>query len=316
MKSRKSLLAAALVAAGAFGAAQAAEITLYSQADFHGKALTAQGAIPNVKSAGFNDQTSSIVVTSGRWEVCTHAEFQGHCALLRPGEYPRLDSQFNDRISSIRQVGRDRHAGGLSRDNDPALVLFDQRRLRGEQLGLDGNVRNLKRYDFNDRASSVLVREGTWQVCATANFDGPCRTLGPGAYPNLGPELSDKISSARRVDGHHAQYGRNDPYASRGDWRGERREERRDDRRAMEIALVELFMEPGFQGSRYTASTDVANLAGTPFNDHVVSMRVAEGKWELCSEAGHRGQCIVVGPGRYEHLGEMSNRLSSIRRVE
>jgi hypothetical protein len=298
MKTRHSLLAAALVAAGSLGAAQAAEISLYSHPGFTGKRLTAQGPLSNVTQAGFNDQTSSIVVHSGRWEVCTHADFQGYCAVLMPGEYARLDAQFNDRISSVRDVtGRGERVGGWQGHGDgPALELFDQRGLRGERLAVDRNVRNLMRFNFNDRTSSVLVREGTWQVCAAANFAGTCRTLGPGSYPSFGHQLSDKISSVRRIDGQHA-------YDRRG--RG----------RDFEQALVELFMQPGFGGPRYTASQDVANLDGTAFNDRVESMTVNEGRWELCSDAGYRGRCIVVGPGRYEHLGDMSQRLSSIRRV-
>src|SRR5688572_2780889 len=103
MKTRRSLLAAALFA-GALGAAHAAQITLYSDADFNGKQMRVQGPVSNVTSAGFNDQTSSIVVHSGRWEVCTAANFQGECVQLRPGEYPRLEAQFNDTISSVRQL--------------------------------------------------------------------------------------------------------------------------------------------------------------------------------------------------------------------
>lgn len=311
MKTRNSLLAAALIAAGSLGAAQAAEISLYSHPGFSGKRLTAQGPLNNVTQAGFNDQTSSIVVHSGRWEVCTHADFQGHCAVLMPGEYARLDAQFNDRISSVRDVTgrgerfgergggrgeRGERAGNWQEHGDgPAIELFDERGLRGERLAVDRNVRNLMRFNFNDRTASALVREGTWQVCAAANFAGHCRTLVPGTYPGFGHQLSDKISSVRRIDGQHA------------DRRGRGREE--------EQAMVELFMQPGFGGPRYTASQDVANLDGTAFNDRVESMTVNQGRWELCSDAGYRGHCIVVGPGRYEHLGDMSQRLSSIRRV-
>jgi hypothetical protein len=291
MKTRSSLLAAALIAAS-LGAAHAAEITLYSQAEFNGKQMNAQGTVPSVRVAGFNDQTSSIIVHSGRWEVCTDAGFQGHCAMLRPGEYPRLDPQFNDRISSMRPVRRGENARGR-RDDGGALVLFDQQGLRGQRLAFDGNVRNMKRHEFNDRASSLLVREGTWQVCNAADFSGYCETLRPGAYTRLDQRLSDRVSSVRRLDGHYGENGR----------------------RGREQAAVELFMQPGFAGTSFAASRDVESLGDTPFNDRVVSMFVNQGQWELCTDAGYRGQCIVVGPGRYEHLGELSQRLSSMRRV-
>jgi hypothetical protein len=292
MKTRRSLLAAALVA-GALGAAHAAEITLYSDVDFNGRQMTVQGPISNVTGAGFNDKTSSIVVHSGRWEVCTAANFQGECMVLRPGEYPRMNAQFQDTISSVRQVrGRGQNAD-RGRDSNGALVLFDQRGLRGERVTFDGNVRNLTRQNWNDRAASLVVREGTWQVCAAAEFDGYCETLGPGRYTQLDQRLADRISSIRRVDGQFGEYGQ----------------------RRRNQAAVELFAQPGFNGTSYASSQDVESLGGTPFNDRVASMYVNEGRWELCTEAGYRGQCIVVGPGRYEHLGEMTQRLSSIRRV-
>lgn len=300
MKTRTSFLAAAALIAGTMGAAHAAEITLYSQPGFNGKQLTAHGPVSNVTSAGFNDQTSSIVVHSGRWEVCTAADFQGHCAVLRPGEYPRLDPRFDEKISSVRQIQRrGDQASRQWREEDGALVLFDQRGLRGPRIAFDGNVRSLVPHQFNDRTSSILIREGTWQICAAANFGGPCETLGPGSYARLGPQLSNEISSARRVDGRYAEHA---------NYRPERRQRET-------TGAVQLFTQPGYGGPSLTASQDIENLGGTPYNDRVVSMFVNEGRWELCSDAGYRGQCIVVGPGRYDHLGELSQRLSSMRRV-
>jgi hypothetical protein len=306
MKTRNSLIAAALAAAGSLGAAQAAEITLYQHPGFGGQQVTVRGPVANVTSAGFNDQTSSIVVSSGRWEVCTAADFQGQCAVLTPGEYPRLDPQFHKSISSMREVaGRGDRVGGWRdgerdhgrrdgervggrHDDGGALELYDDRGLRGQRLALDRNVRNLTRFDFNDRAASVRVNEGTWLVCAAANFGGPCLTLGPGAYGTLGNRLSDRISSVRRIDG---------------------------DRRGGEQAGVELFLQPGFNGASFAARRDIDSLENTAFNDRVASMLVHHGQWEMCSAAGYRGQCVVVGPGRYEHLGDMGRQLSSIRRV-
>jgi hypothetical protein len=60
----------------------------------------------------------------------------------------------------------------------------------------------------------------------------------------------------------------------------------------------------------------VASLGGTAFNDRARSMIVNKGQWELCSDQNFGGDCVVVGPGRYDNLGGLSNRLSSLRRMQ
>ena len=66
MHGRAALLALAL---GVAGVAQGAEITLYEHANFAGAQFTLRGWTRELASTGFNDRASSIVVTSGRWEL-------------------------------------------------------------------------------------------------------------------------------------------------------------------------------------------------------------------------------------------------------
>jgi len=62
------------------------------------------------------------------------------------------------------------------------------------------SVDNLKRFGFNDRASSVVVRSDNWQICDDAGYRGRCKVLRPGQYPSLAAMgLEDRISSARPV---------------------------------------------------------------------------------------------------------------------
>ena len=84
-------------------AAQAAELTLYENADFGGRQLTLRGWTPNIGVTGFNDRTSSIVVSSGRWEVCTDVAFNGNCAVIGPGNYPNIGG-LGQALSSLRRV--------------------------------------------------------------------------------------------------------------------------------------------------------------------------------------------------------------------
>ena len=67
MKTFKTSMAALLLGGAAALSAQAAELTLYQHHQFGGNQLTLRGYSPNITNYGFNDQTSSIVVRSGRW---------------------------------------------------------------------------------------------------------------------------------------------------------------------------------------------------------------------------------------------------------
>lgn len=59
-------------------------------------------------------------------------------------------------------------------------------------------MRDLSRKGFNDRASSVVVERGQWEVCEDANFRGQCMVLRRGSYETLrGMGLNNRISSVR-----------------------------------------------------------------------------------------------------------------------
>lgn len=98
-------LKALLAVAGVLVATQAAaQITFYDRVGFQGRAMTAEGTVPNLNRYGFNDQAASAIITSGKWEACDGANFTGQCVVLNPGSYGDLGS-MGWRISSVRPVG-------------------------------------------------------------------------------------------------------------------------------------------------------------------------------------------------------------------
>jgi uncharacterized protein YcfJ len=160
--------------------------------------------IDNFNRAGFNDRASSVVVTGRPWEVCDDAGFRGHCYILRPGNYPSLSAMnLNDRISSAREA--DRH--GRYDDNRwappplPGQVTFYEREnYQGRNFNTQSDVRELRTYGFNDRASSAVVVGDHWEVCDDEGYVGHCVFLRPGNYPDLrAMGLNDRISSVRMV---------------------------------------------------------------------------------------------------------------------
>src|SRR5213593_109770 len=89
------------------------------------------------------------------------------------------------------------------------ITLYAAPDFHGQRLTLDRPASDLERADFNDRASSIVVREGTWEVCTDAHFSGRCQTLRPGEYPDLSRSLANRISSVREVGGgYESRYDR------------------------------------------------------------------------------------------------------------
>jgi hypothetical protein len=224
----KRLLAAAAVLATFTHAAFAGELTLFSDSNFRGNRVTVDREAPNLADFGFNDRASSVVIRSGTWVLCEHANFGGRCAEFGPGEYRELPG-FNDAVSSARQIDRGGHGRWRDRDRDddrghgygyengrdndrggwrggwqgggrggPDVVMFTNPRFEGQQVELSQDVRALSDVGFNDRATSLVIREGRWEFCDHADFRGECIVLGPGRYEYL-ERLNNRISSMRRV---------------------------------------------------------------------------------------------------------------------
>ncbi len=84
----------------------------------------------------------------------------------------------------------------------------------GPSFTADRPVGNFERQGFNDRASSAVVRDGSWEVCEDARFEGRCMVLRPGDYPNLASMgLGNSISSVRPAGRQAAVYGEPQRYA-------------------------------------------------------------------------------------------------------
>ena len=304
---KKMSLAAALLAGSLIGvAAQAGEITLYQHQNYGGNQITLRRDAPIVSDFGFNDMTSSIVVHSGNWQVCTDGSFTGYCENLQPGDYARLDRRFNDRISSVREIGefkRGPGSPGPGAYGRGSIQFFDQPGFRGKPFAVDHDTANFVEHGYNDRASSIIVNEGSWELCTDINFGGNCRVFGPGRYADLGPGMNDRLSSARVVRNFN-----NAPATMRGGWG---RVPPNDTGRARVI----LFEEEGLRGPSIAVGDTMPNLENAAFNDRAASMIVEGGSWLACSDAYFRGNCRVFGPGRYDNLREtgLTRLISSLR---
>ncbi len=83
-------------------------------------------------------------------------------------------------------------------------------------------------------------------------------------------------------------------------------------------AQAQLYEHDNFQGRSYVVSREAINLARVGFNDLASSLVIRAGRWQLCSDAGYRGRCVTLGPGRYPSLRAMglNDQLSSMRMID
>ena len=194
------------LAALLFAGAAQAEVTLYQQPNFGGERLTLRDETGNLQGTALYDRASSIRVHSGDWEFCSLPNFKGDCVTLRAGEYASLDQRLNHRVESVRRVGgyddrQGRRGDRMARAG--SIELYGQPGFGGKSVEIDRNVESLRGSGMDDRASSIVVNDGVWQLCSGPAYQGTCRVFTPGRYPQLEYGMDNQISSARQVQGRH-----------------------------------------------------------------------------------------------------------------
>ena len=157
-----------------------------------------------VVTAAMISEFCSAVVRSGRWEVCSQPHFGGDCMILGRGHYPRLDAKIFHRIESVRAlapVALEERAYPSERfmPRHSALEVYTLPGFRGQSMRFDDEATSLDRAATDEGISSLIVREGRWQLCTDEEFNGYCRTFAPGRYPRLGRFEGTPIGSLRRV---------------------------------------------------------------------------------------------------------------------
>ena len=194
LQSRLQRLVIALGLAAAFPAT-GADVVFYENDAFRGRSFVADQSISNFADVGFNDRASSVVIRSGTWQLCSDAFFRGRCVTLAPGEYPTLRSMsLENQISSARSLDWLGGGGGAVKPGG-RVELFSGDRFEGRVFVVNGAVTNLPN-DFNDRARSMVVYDGNWEVCEDIDYRGTCQTYGPGRYASLGG-MANRVSSLR-----------------------------------------------------------------------------------------------------------------------
>ena len=80
------------------------------------------------------------------------------------------------------------------------ITLYERPDFNGPYFAVNDRIETVARQGtFEDTASSIVVRDGRWEVCTEAYFRGRCTELLPGSYPQMSVSLNGRIASARQV---------------------------------------------------------------------------------------------------------------------
>jgi uncharacterized protein YcfJ len=283
--------------ADAAAPAPAVRLTFYENESLSGSSFATDRDAADLRRDGFNDRASSAVVAGGPWEICDAVGFKGRCMVLQPGQYASLAQLgLNDSLSSVRRVAGRADAAATA----PAarLTFYENEAFSGRSFATDEQVADFRQRDFNDRAASVVVVAGTWEVCDADGFTGRCVMLQPGQYPSLAAMGLNRSVSSVRVVGPTSTAAGSQPAAPA-------------------VAEITFYENEGFTGRTLSTQRGLADFRREGFNDRASSVIVGAGDWEVCDAVGFTGRCRVLRPGQYPSLTALglNDSLSSVRNV-
>lgn len=203
------------------------------------------------------------------------------------------------------------------------IVLFEHGNYQGRALPLNRSNDNLGEPNFNDIVSSVLVREGRWELCSDWHYEGRCQIV-DADIPNMNYlQMNDVISSVRRIDGGAWGYGRDDRGSrnsrdrGRDNWGSNRGRGSfgyaRNDPSNGSAGLV-VYEHSQFNGWAIPINSDIYDFAPMRVDNQISSIHVNFGRWSVCTDSGFRGRCETIS--RSDNAVQLNDQISSIRRLD
>jgi hypothetical protein len=249
-------------------------ITVFRDENFRGSNATFRQDVPDLHQYGFNDRITSLRVAPGEfWEGCESPNYQGRCQVFSGEERNLRNIGWTDRISSLRRVRGGGGGGGGFRPpiGRAGIVLYADPYFRGRSITLNQPTENLRSQNFHDRAESVRVLSGRWEICSEPNFRR-CQIVDRDVASLTVLGMNKKLSSVRPV-GYGSGGGNSPPpYPVRG--------------------RMVLFERPGYRGPSVTIESASGDLEG--FGGRARSVQVISGSWLLCDRPRFSGRCQEI----------------------
>jgi hypothetical protein len=248
-------------------------ITVFRDENFRGENATFRQDVPDLSRYNFNDRITSLRVAPGEfWEACESPNYQGRCQVFSGEERNLRNVGWTDKISSLRRV-RGAGAGGGFRPpiGKFGVVLYDEPFFRGRSVTIKDPTENLRFQSFHDRAESVRVLGGRWELCAEPRFRR-CQTVDRDVAHLSSLGLNKKLSSVRPAGPGGGGGIYPPPYPSE--------------------ARVVFFEGAGYRGPSVTLDRASGDLEG--FGGRARSVQVLSGRWLLCDRPRFSGRCRQI----------------------
>ena len=243
-----------------------AGITVFRDRNFRGSAATFTSDVPNLASVGFNNAISSFRVGPGeQWMMCDRPNFAGTCVNVSGQESDLRNNGWDNRASSLRRISG---GGGGFPPRPPTnanIVLFDRTSFRGQSNSYDRPTPNL--FGAGNRAQSVTVGGGQWQLCDRVNFGGRCITVSRNISNLATVGMRNRIQSLRPM-GFNPGPGPFPPPS---------------------VGQITLFTQQNYLGMPTTFNRERSNIVKV-----TRSATVQSGSWQLCDAPNFTGRCIVL----------------------
>ena len=273
-------------------------ITIFRDENFRGENATFRQDVPDLRRYNFGDRITSLRVAPGEyWEACDSTNYRGRCQIFSADERDLRRIGWSDRISSLRRVRGGGGGGGLPVPpiGKRGIVLYEDAYYRGRSITIRDSSENLRFQNFHDRAESVRVLSGSWDICSEPRFQR-CQTIDRDVPQLSSLGMNKKLSSVRFAGWDSGGGGGYPPtYPER--------------------ARLVLFESEGYRGRSITLDSASADLGG--FGGRARSVQVVSGVWLVCDRPGFSGRCREMNSSSPD-LGSwgLTGRIMSARPVD
>jgi len=271
-------------------------ITVFQDENFRGQNATFREDVPDLGRYNFGNRITSLRIAPGEyWEGCESTNYRGRCQIFSQEESDLRRIGWSDRISSLRRVRSGGSGGGG--DLPPPLigkrgiVLYDDPFFRGRSVTITDSVDNLRSQNFHDRAESVRVLSGSWEICTEPHFKR-CQIVDHDVSQLSSLGMNKKLSSVRFSGGSAGGGGPYPPYPER--------------------ARMVLFEGAGYRGRSVTIEGESADMA--QFGRRARSLQILSGTWLVCDGPNFSGRCQQVNSSQPDlDSWGFSGRVISVR---
>lgn len=278
-----------------------AGVYLYEGYNYRGDCLRFEADFDDLRALDFDNTVSSIVVI-GDWTVTLYRDpaYSGRATTFFDSNPNLFDSEVgDDQVSSLRVLAG-RTAAEQVCDGSAGIYLYEFRDYNGRCLRFNGDVPDLRFYNFDDAAASLWV-VGDWRVTLyrDLNYTGINSSFG-----TADPNLSDDRIGANQVTSLRAE-----PVPTLPGFECDG------------AAGIYLYQDPAYSGRCLKFTASAPDLAEYAFTDQASAVRVVGAYNAILYQLPDYNGSATVVPGDDPNLGNDAvgdNQVSSleVRRME